>query len=149
MLQVHYTTERNSVVKEMKGAEVTTVMVMAQFLSVGSSTLIKASMSRGMSNFVFVAYSNLVAFCLLLLATIIHHRLIFCFKSKPLLLRNLSVFSHIINTWWWFSSSHFPFVTFFFHFTETELPHQSIIQLSSEFLFLTCSGTVIYAYLKN
>ncbi|TKY69832.1 WAT1-related protein [Spatholobus suberectus] len=57
----------------MQGA-VTTVMVVVLFLSVGLNTLIKASMSKGMSNFVFVAYSNLLAFCVLLLATTIHHR---------------------------------------------------------------------------
>ncbi|TKY69834.1 WAT1-related protein [Spatholobus suberectus] len=58
----------------MKGAQVTIAMVVAQFLTVGLNTLIKASMSKGMSNFVFVAYSNLLALCLLLLATTIHHR---------------------------------------------------------------------------
>ncbi|KAL2349382.1 hypothetical protein Fmac_003382 [Flemingia macrophylla] len=58
----------------MKGAEVTTAMVAAQFLSVGLNTLIKASMSKGMSNFVFVAYSNLLAFPLLLLASTFHYR---------------------------------------------------------------------------
>ncbi|XP_020218272.1 WAT1-related protein At3g28050 [Cajanus cajan] len=58
----------------MKGAGVTTVMIVAQFLSVGLNTLIKASMSRGMSHFIFVAYSNLLAFCFLLLASKIHHR---------------------------------------------------------------------------
>ncbi|XP_061370143.1 WAT1-related protein At5g40240-like isoform X1 [Gastrolobium bilobum] len=53
---------------------VTTVMIAVQFLHVGLNTLIKASISKGMSNFVFVAYSNLLAFCFLLPSTIIYHR---------------------------------------------------------------------------
>ncbi|CAJ1931504.1 unnamed protein product [Sphenostylis stenocarpa] len=49
-------------------------MVVLLFLSVGLTTLVKASMSKGMSNFVFAAYSNLFGFCLLLLATTFHYR---------------------------------------------------------------------------
>ncbi|KAG5050695.1 hypothetical protein GLYMA_02G032500v4 [Glycine max] len=58
----------------MQGAGITFVMVVAQVLSVGLNTLIKASMSKGMSIFVYVAYSNLLGFCFLLLATTIRHR---------------------------------------------------------------------------
>ncbi|RDX95012.1 WAT1-related protein, partial [Mucuna pruriens] len=86
----------------MQGAGVATVMVLAQFLGVGLTTLIKASMSKGMSNFVFVAYSNLLAFCLLLLATTIHHR-----NRAPTSINNsiifrifvLSLLSHNIKLW--------------------------------------------------
>ncbi|KAK7407273.1 hypothetical protein VNO78_09039 [Psophocarpus tetragonolobus] len=53
----------------MQGA-VTTAMVVSLFLTVGLNTMIKANMSKGMSNFVFVAYSNLLAFCFLALAAI-------------------------------------------------------------------------------
>ncbi|XP_028229690.1 WAT1-related protein At5g40240-like isoform X2 [Glycine soja] len=58
----------------MQGAGVTFVMVVVQVLSVGLNTMIKASLSKGMSIFVFVAYSNLFAFCFLLQATTIRHR---------------------------------------------------------------------------
>ncbi|WVZ09821.1 hypothetical protein V8G54_014351 [Vigna mungo] len=58
----------------MQSAEVTTVMVAAVFLSVGLNTLVKANLSKGMSNYVFVAYSNLFGFCFLLITTTLHYR---------------------------------------------------------------------------
>ncbi|XP_027361187.1 WAT1-related protein At5g40240-like [Abrus precatorius] len=58
----------------MPGTGVTAVMIVAQFLTVGLNTLIKASMAKGMSNFVYVAYSNLLAFCFLLLSNIVYYR---------------------------------------------------------------------------
>ncbi|XP_059658546.1 WAT1-related protein At3g28050-like [Cornus florida] len=48
-------------------------MVTTECLEVGLNTLTKAAMGRGMSNFVFVVYSNALAFCLLLPATFIFH----------------------------------------------------------------------------
>ncbi|KAL9328075.1 hypothetical protein ACSQ67_003078 [Phaseolus vulgaris] len=58
----------------MQSVVVTTVMVVSVFLTVGLNTLVKANMSKGMSNYVFVAYSNLLGFCLLLIATTLHYR---------------------------------------------------------------------------
>ncbi|WVZ12506.1 hypothetical protein V8G54_017036 [Vigna mungo] len=58
----------------MPSADVTTVMITALFLSVGLNTLVKANLSSGMSNFVFVAYSNLFGFCFLLTATTLRYR---------------------------------------------------------------------------
>ncbi|KAI4328225.1 hypothetical protein L6164_020598 [Bauhinia variegata] len=56
------------------GVRVATVMVAAQFLEVSSNTLMKAATAKGMSNFVFIVYSNALAFCLLLPSTLFYHR---------------------------------------------------------------------------
>lgn len=77
----------------MQGA-VTAAMVVCLFLTVGLNTLIKANMSKGMSNFVFVAYSNLLAFVFLLLATTIRHRFVASDPKFQTTLRNMSVFKH-------------------------------------------------------
>ncbi|XP_061370147.1 WAT1-related protein At5g40210-like [Gastrolobium bilobum] len=53
---------------------VTAAMVAAQFLEVGLNTLIKAATNNGMSNYVFVVYSNLLALCFLLPSTLLYHR---------------------------------------------------------------------------
>ncbi|KAK4598184.1 hypothetical protein RGQ29_015600 [Quercus rubra] len=58
----------------MKGLGVTTAMVTVQFLEVGLNTMLKAAMSKGMSNFVFVVYSNGLAIFVLLLASFIFYR---------------------------------------------------------------------------
>lgn len=58
----------------MKGFGVTAAMVAAQFLDVGLNTILKAAMSGGMSNFVFVVYSNALAFFVLLAASVIFYR---------------------------------------------------------------------------
>ncbi|XP_014523347.1 WAT1-related protein At5g40240 [Vigna radiata var. radiata] len=71
----------------MRSAEVTTVMVAAVFLSVGLNTLVKANLSKGMSNYVFVAYSNLFGFCFLLIATTLHYR-----NRSPTPLNNFILF---------------------------------------------------------
>ncbi|XP_050276787.1 WAT1-related protein At3g28050-like isoform X3 [Quercus robur] len=60
--------------REMKGLGVTTAMVAVQFLEVGLNTMLKAAMSKGMSNFVFVVYSNGLAIFVLLLASFIFYR---------------------------------------------------------------------------
>ncbi|XP_050276789.1 WAT1-related protein At3g28050-like isoform X5 [Quercus robur] len=60
--------------REMKGLGVTTAMVAVQFLEVGFNTMLKAAMSKGMSNFVFVVYSNGLAIFVLLLASFIFYR---------------------------------------------------------------------------
>ncbi|XP_059656020.1 WAT1-related protein At3g28050-like [Cornus florida] len=58
----------------MWAAGIIVVLVITEFLEVGLNTLTKAAMSRGMSNFVFVVYSNALASCFLLPATFIFHR---------------------------------------------------------------------------
>ena len=65
----------------MRGAGVIALLVVVQFLQVGLNTMIKASLSKGMSNYVFVAYSNLFAFCFLLPSTIFYYR--FAASTKP------------------------------------------------------------------
>jgi len=62
-------------------------MVVLLFLTVGSTTLVKASMSKGMSNYVFAAYSNLLGFCFLLIATTLHYR-----NRSPTPLNNFILF---------------------------------------------------------
>lgn len=49
-------------------------MGMVEFLEQGLSTLSKAAMSRGMSNFVFVVYSNFLAFFFLLPTCLLYYR---------------------------------------------------------------------------
>jgi len=68
----------------MRGLGVTAVMVTTQFVEVGMNTILKAAMSRGMSNFVFVVYSNALAIFVLLAASIIFYR--FTYSSTPTLL---------------------------------------------------------------
>ncbi|QCD90604.1 WAT1-related protein [Vigna unguiculata] len=58
----------------MVSGDVTTVMMVSLVLTVGLNTLVKANLSKGMSNFVFVAYSNLFGFCFLLIATTLRYR---------------------------------------------------------------------------
>jgi hypothetical protein len=70
--------------REMRGLGVTAVMVTTQFVEVGMNTILKAAMSRGMSNFVFVVYSNALAIFVLLAASIIFYR--FTYSSAPTLL---------------------------------------------------------------
>ena len=65
----------------MKGLGVTAAMVAVQFLEVGFNTMLKAAMSKGMSNFVFVVYSNGLAIFVLLLASFIFYR--FSYSSAP------------------------------------------------------------------
>ncbi|KAJ7953656.1 WAT1-related protein [Quillaja saponaria] len=58
----------------MQGLGVTTAMVTAQFLEVGLNTIIKAATTNGMSNFVFIVYSNAFALLFLLPSTFMFHR---------------------------------------------------------------------------
>ncbi|KAI4328223.1 hypothetical protein L6164_020596 [Bauhinia variegata] len=58
----------------MQGVGITTLMVAVQCCDVGLNTIFKAATSKGMSNFVFIVYSNALAFCFLLPSTIIYHR---------------------------------------------------------------------------
>ncbi|KAB1200306.1 hypothetical protein CJ030_MR0G007656 [Morella rubra] len=53
---------------------ITVVMVAMECLEVGLNTLSKAAMRRGMSDFVFVVYSNALAICFLLPASLIFYR---------------------------------------------------------------------------
>ncbi|RDX57687.1 WAT1-related protein, partial [Mucuna pruriens] len=55
-------------------AAVAAAMVAVQFLEVGLNTLIKAANTNGMSNFVFIVYSNLLALFFLLPSTCLYHR---------------------------------------------------------------------------
>ncbi|XP_030449687.1 WAT1-related protein At5g40240-like [Syzygium oleosum] len=56
------------------GAGLVMVLVVIEFLEQGLSTMSKAAMSRGMSNFVFVAYSNALAIFFLFSASILFYR---------------------------------------------------------------------------
>jgi len=56
------------------GASVTTTMIAAQIVEVGGETLMKAATKDGMSIFIFIVYSNLLALCFLLPSTLFHHR---------------------------------------------------------------------------
>ncbi|TKY69836.1 WAT1-related protein [Spatholobus suberectus] len=56
------------------GVSVTAAMVATQFLEVGLNTLIKSANTNGMSNFVFIVYSNLLALFFLLPSTLLYHR---------------------------------------------------------------------------
>ncbi|KAE8023427.1 hypothetical protein FH972_009121 [Carpinus fangiana] len=49
-------------------------MVATQFAEVGMNTILKAAMSRGMSNFVFIVYSNALAVLVLFAASVIVYR---------------------------------------------------------------------------
>ncbi|XP_059658545.1 WAT1-related protein At3g28050-like [Cornus florida] len=51
------------------------VMVSLECLEMGMTTLSKAAMRRGMNNFVFVVYSNAIAFLFLLPSTFVFHRI--------------------------------------------------------------------------
>ena len=65
--------EHNSEVT-MASVAITMAMVASQFLEVGLNTIIKAATANGMSKFVFIAYSNVLAFCFLLPSTFLYHR---------------------------------------------------------------------------
>ncbi|XP_027361232.1 WAT1-related protein At3g28050-like [Abrus precatorius] len=56
------------------GVSVTAAMVACLFLEVGLNTLIKAANTNGMSNYVFIVYSNLLALCFLLPSTFFYYR---------------------------------------------------------------------------
>ncbi|CAJ1931502.1 unnamed protein product [Sphenostylis stenocarpa] len=56
------------------GLGVTAAMVSVQFLEVGLNTLIKAANTKGMSNFVFIVYSNTLALFFLVPSTFFYHR---------------------------------------------------------------------------
>ncbi|XP_045812684.1 WAT1-related protein At3g28050-like isoform X1 [Trifolium pratense] len=58
----------------IEGASVTAIMVVAQFLEVGGDTLMKSATKDGMSIYIFIFYSNLLALCFLLPTTFFHHR---------------------------------------------------------------------------
>ena len=60
------------------GVRVTAAMVVVQFLEVGLNTLVKAAITNGMSNFVFIVYSNLLALFFLLASTFLYHRYVLC-----------------------------------------------------------------------
>ncbi|KAA8529537.1 hypothetical protein F0562_033664 [Nyssa sinensis] len=59
----------------MWDAGIMAVLVIVECLEVGLNTLSKAAMSRGMSDFVFIVYSNALAFFFLLPLTFIFHRI--------------------------------------------------------------------------
>ncbi|KAL3751711.1 hypothetical protein ACJRO7_012528 [Eucalyptus globulus] len=56
------------------GSGVVVVLVVIEFLEQGLSTMSKAAMSRGMSNFIFVAYSNALAIFFLCCASLLYYR---------------------------------------------------------------------------
>ncbi|KAJ0096078.1 hypothetical protein Patl1_16195 [Pistacia atlantica] len=74
----------------MLGFGVTTVMVAVEFLEVGLSTLTKAAINKGMSDFVFIVYTNAFAASFILLpSTLLYYRK----RSRPLL--TVSIVSRI------------------------------------------------------
>jgi hypothetical protein len=58
----------------MRGLGVIAAMVATQFVEVSMNTILKAAMSRGMSNFVFIVYSNALAVLVLFAASVIVYR---------------------------------------------------------------------------
>ena len=58
----------------MQGVGITAAMVAAQFTEVGLNTMIKSANTNGMNNFVYVVYSNVLAFCILVPSTLLYHR---------------------------------------------------------------------------
>ncbi|CAJ2647611.1 unnamed protein product [Trifolium pratense] len=58
----------------IEGATVTATMVIAQFVEVGGDTLMKSATKDGMSTFIFIFYSNLLALFFLIPTTLFHHR---------------------------------------------------------------------------
>nr|AEX97055.1 auxin-induced nodulin [Copaifera officinalis] len=58
----------------MQGVGVTSVMVAVQFAEVGVNTMIKSANTNGMSNFVYVVYSNFLALCILVPSSLLYHR---------------------------------------------------------------------------
>lgn len=56
------------------GVSVSAAMVATLFLEVGLNTLIKAANTNGMSNFVFIVYSNFLALFFLIPSTFLYHR---------------------------------------------------------------------------
>lgn len=60
----------------MMSIAITMAMVATNILEVGSNTLVKAATNNGMSNFVYVAYSNSLAFFFLLSSTLLYHRFV-------------------------------------------------------------------------
>ncbi|AES96246.2 putative EamA domain-containing protein [Medicago truncatula] len=53
---------------------VTAIMIVTQFVEVGGDTLMKSATKDGMSIFIFIFYSNILALCFLLPSTLFHHR---------------------------------------------------------------------------
>ncbi|MED6109531.1 hypothetical protein PIB30_034527 [Stylosanthes scabra] len=56
------------------GVSITAAMISVQFLEVGLNTLVKSATTNGMSNYVFIFYSNLLAFFFLLPTTLFYYR---------------------------------------------------------------------------
>ncbi|XP_050231181.1 WAT1-related protein At3g28050-like [Mercurialis annua] len=56
------------------GSAVTAAMVVAEFIEMGISTVMKAAMSRGMSQFVYMFYSNALALFILIPSSFIYYR---------------------------------------------------------------------------
>ena len=66
--------EKHTQKNRMWNSGVTAIMVAIEFFEVGLTTLSKAAMRRGMSNFVFVVYSNTLAIFFLLSSSLIFYR---------------------------------------------------------------------------
>ena len=64
----------------MQGLSVTAMMILAQISEVGLNTMFKAATTSGMSNFVYIVYSNALALCVLLPTTFLYHRFLFLDK---------------------------------------------------------------------
>ncbi|CAL5349947.1 unnamed protein product [Camellia sinensis] len=62
--------------KEMWAAGMIAVMVGIECMEAGSNTLSKAAMTNGMSDYVFVVYSNSLALLFILPSTLIYHRIL-------------------------------------------------------------------------
>ncbi|XP_050231182.1 WAT1-related protein At3g28050-like [Mercurialis annua] len=72
------------------GSAVTVAMVIAEFIEMGISTVMKAAMSRGMSQFVYMFYSNALALFILIPSSFIYYR------NRPLPKITGSIISRIL-----------------------------------------------------
>ncbi|KAL4315110.1 hypothetical protein HN51_069320 [Arachis hypogaea] len=79
VLDVHchssqFITFSNELMATRVGVSITAAMISVQFLEVGLNTLVKSANTNGMSNYVFILYSNLLAFFFLLPSTFFFYR---------------------------------------------------------------------------
>jgi len=116
------------------GLGVTAAMIATQFLEVGLNTLIKEANTNGMSNFVFIVYSNFLALFVLLPSTFFYHRCavyLVHLKNVNFLLMYVIL---LYTSWDWY------FILGSRKITGRELLLQSQDQLSLKYLQLAASG---------
>ncbi|XP_057950124.1 WAT1-related protein At5g40230-like isoform X2 [Malania oleifera] len=105
----------------MTGSGVTAAMMAVECLEVGSHTLSKAAMSRGMSNFIFVLYDNALAALLLVPASFFFYWSRLC-NSTSFLLQSNYTFIH-------------AFLSFYYSFAGKDLVPHSAFPSSLKSLF--------------